>query len=211
MSEASTAALFRIRQADPEQRERAMREQRAKGKSEAYARAFADKIHEGETFARYFAELRSPALSQPFNPLSLSLSTMSQPSLSLVVPLGRERRAQGRQAPTTAASNAADAPAAKASFRGLRLPVLSRPALLSLSVSLPSWAAAYVDRALPKGFRPRGLVKRFGQGRRAGDAGSAAGAAPHSAGLYHLTPARRRRLLHRAGPLRAMRVVPPLF
>jgi hypothetical protein len=202
MSEASTAALFRIRQADPEQRERAMREQRAKGKSEAYARAFADKIHEGETFARYFAELRSPALSQPFNPLS-----HTHPSLSL----GRERRAQGRQAPTTAASNAADAPAAKASFRGLRLPVLSRPALLSLSVSLPSWAAAYVDRALPKGFRPRGLVKRFGQGRRAGDAGSAAGAAPHSAGLYHLTPARRRRLLHRAGPLRAMRVVPPLF
>ena len=50
--------LFKIRQPDGEKQNQAYRDQRAKGKSEIYARAFANKIHEGETFARYFAELR---------------------------------------------------------------------------------------------------------------------------------------------------------
>eukprot|EP00730_Choanoeca_flexa_P016555 TRINITY_DN7850_c0_g1_i1.p1 TRINITY_DN7850_c0_g1~~TRINITY_DN7850_c0_g1_i1.p1 ORF type:complete len:529 (+),score=85.81 TRINITY_DN7850_c0_g1_i1:72-1658(+) len=52
------SVLFKIREPDPEQQERVYREQKDLGKSEVYAKAYANKIHEGDIFASYFAELR---------------------------------------------------------------------------------------------------------------------------------------------------------
>jgi 3-phosphoinositide dependent protein kinase-1 len=47
---------------DKEQQERAYREQRELGKTHEYADAYAKKIHEGEIFARYFAQIREKRL-----------------------------------------------------------------------------------------------------------------------------------------------------
>ena len=52
------AVLFKIREPDNVQQDQVYKEQKEQGKSEVYAKAFASKIHEGEVFASYFAELR---------------------------------------------------------------------------------------------------------------------------------------------------------
>eukprot|EP00045_Choanoeca_perplexa_P015796 m.204067 g.204067 ORF g.204067 m.204067 type:complete len:551 (+) comp17083_c0_seq2:5218-6870(+) len=68
--EEMAAILFKIREPDNVQQEQVYKEQKEHGKSEVYAKAYASKIHEGEVFASYFAELRERRAlnSQPSGP-----------------------------------------------------------------------------------------------------------------------------------------------